>query len=507
MEQRFGRRRFLRGAALVGAAGAAGIIPAASAAVEPAEPSAERLTFDVPDLDPAHDGLRVAQLSDLHVGPRTPAATVRAAIEQANAFAPDLVVLTGDYLSHSRSELQAMRDQLGGLVAPTVAVLGNHDVWVDPAGATAVLRGHGYEVLENGWTSCASAAPRCGSWAWATATPTGRTSAGRRGGCRRAQPRWCWRTAPHRGRAPVAGAPAPVPLRSHARRADQRPHPHAAAPRGAGPGAVRPRPLPARPRSAVREPRRRHVRHPGAHQRAARGDARDAAAGGAGVAPRPTPHLACASGACLTYPPPRGAAHVTRRSHAQPHRAAPPRRGAWRACGTARRAGRAPRSRSGSRSRGRCCAGSTAPPSAPCRPPAPPRGSPPSSPLAGEEWVSGPYLSARFLRLLPTRSPCWRATETRPSARLGETEDGRLTVRVFPAGPIDALLFPGVRGEVHLREGVARRRSTRRARASTRRPPTTAASASCSGRATSTPSRRWTWRPSSSRRARSASSS
>ncbi len=153
MEQRFGRRRFLRGAALVGAAGAAGIIPAASAAVEPAEPSAERLTFEVPDLDPAHDGLRVAQLSDLHVGPRTPAATVRAAIEQANAFAPDLVVLTGDYLSHSRSELQAMRDQLGGLVAPTVAVLGNHDVWVDPVGATAALRDHGYEVLENGWTS------------------------------------------------------------------------------------------------------------------------------------------------------------------------------------------------------------------------------------------------------------------------------------------------------------------------------------------------------------------
>lgn len=151
--ERFGRRRFLRGAALVGAAGAAGMIPAASAALEHPEPSPERVTFEVPDLDPAHDGLRVVQLSDLHVGPRTPAGTVRAAIERANAFAPDLVVLTGDYLSHSRSELWAMRDLLGGLVAPTVAVLGNHDVWVAPAQATAALRGHGYEVLENGWTT------------------------------------------------------------------------------------------------------------------------------------------------------------------------------------------------------------------------------------------------------------------------------------------------------------------------------------------------------------------
>jgi predicted MPP superfamily phosphohydrolase len=151
--ERFGRRSFLRGAALVGAAGAAGVIPVASAATDHAEPSAERVTFRLPDLDPAHDGLKVAQLSDLHVGPRTPTETVRSAIDAANAFAPDLVVLTGDYLSHSRSELWAMRDLLGGLVAPTVAVLGNHDVWVDPAGATAALRRHGYEVLENGWTS------------------------------------------------------------------------------------------------------------------------------------------------------------------------------------------------------------------------------------------------------------------------------------------------------------------------------------------------------------------
>ena len=137
----------------MGAAGAAGVIPVASAAKDHAEPSAERVTFRLPDLDPAHDGLKVAQLSDLHVGPRTAAETVRSAIDAANAFAPDLVVLTGDYLSQSRSELWAMRDLLGGLVAPTVAVLGNHDVWVDPAGATAALRRHGYEVLENGWTS------------------------------------------------------------------------------------------------------------------------------------------------------------------------------------------------------------------------------------------------------------------------------------------------------------------------------------------------------------------
>jgi predicted MPP superfamily phosphohydrolase len=149
-DPRLGRRAFLKGALVAGAAAA---MPAVAEAARPAVPVDESLVFAVPGLDPAHDGLRVAQLSDLHVGHRTRLETVRAAIAQANAFEPDLVLLTGDFLSSRRSELDAMREQLGGLAAPTVAVLGNHDNWVDPAGATEALRAHGYEVLENDWTS------------------------------------------------------------------------------------------------------------------------------------------------------------------------------------------------------------------------------------------------------------------------------------------------------------------------------------------------------------------
>ena len=146
-----GRRRFLQGAAILGAATATGAIPVlAEAAEEQARP--ERVTFALPGLDPAHDGLRVAQLSDVHVGRRTAPETIRHAVEQANAFAPDLVVLTGDFLSYSRADVEGVRALLGGLAAPTVAVLGNHDVWVDPQGAADALRGHGYEVLENAWT-------------------------------------------------------------------------------------------------------------------------------------------------------------------------------------------------------------------------------------------------------------------------------------------------------------------------------------------------------------------
>jgi uncharacterized protein len=139
------------GAAIIGAAAATGAAPVLAAARDDAARN-ERVTFHLPGLDPAHDGLRVAQLSDIHVGPRTPPELIRRAIEDANAFAPDLVVLTGDFLSRSPSEVEGMRALLGGLGAPAIAVLGNHDVWVDPRGAASALRGHGYEVLENAWT-------------------------------------------------------------------------------------------------------------------------------------------------------------------------------------------------------------------------------------------------------------------------------------------------------------------------------------------------------------------
>jgi predicted MPP superfamily phosphohydrolase len=112
-------------------------------------PVAERREFRLADLSPAHDGLKVVHLTDVHVGRATPARRVRAAVEMANAFHPDLVVMTGDYLSYSEKGLRLLREQLGGLQAPVVAVLGNHDHWVDADGAVRALESLGYAVLRN----------------------------------------------------------------------------------------------------------------------------------------------------------------------------------------------------------------------------------------------------------------------------------------------------------------------------------------------------------------------
>jgi hypothetical protein len=144
-----GRRRLLAGGVALGLGVA---LPARSRALS-RHPRVERVTLRVPGLDPAHDGLRLAQLSDLHAGERTPPWLIRAAVAEARAASPDVVLLTGDFVCNDRRDVGLMRELLAGLVAPTFAVLGNHDVRTDQAGTAAGLRGLGYEVLENRWTS------------------------------------------------------------------------------------------------------------------------------------------------------------------------------------------------------------------------------------------------------------------------------------------------------------------------------------------------------------------
>ncbi len=116
----------------------------------PPLPRITRHEVRVRGLDPRHEGVRIAQLSDIHVGNMTPAAHVRAAIDAANAAAPDVIALTGDYVNWRRREVSLVEEQLGGLAAPrVVAVLGNHDYFTWGAGVRTALARHGYDVLRN----------------------------------------------------------------------------------------------------------------------------------------------------------------------------------------------------------------------------------------------------------------------------------------------------------------------------------------------------------------------
>jgi uncharacterized protein len=87
------------------------------------------LEVGVESLPPGLDGLRVLHLSDFHAGtPSLNARSLRHAVDFGVRSDPDLVVVTGDLVSHPRGE-RAVVEQLARLRPPLgiYAVLGNHD--------------------------------------------------------------------------------------------------------------------------------------------------------------------------------------------------------------------------------------------------------------------------------------------------------------------------------------------------------------------------------------------
>ncbi len=93
--------------------------------------------------------LRVAHLTDIHVGRITPTKVQQAAVAMTNAEKPDLVVITGDFVCHSQYYLDELTEIVGSFEAPVVGVLGNHDHWSGAKEVTLALKRGGVEVLEN----------------------------------------------------------------------------------------------------------------------------------------------------------------------------------------------------------------------------------------------------------------------------------------------------------------------------------------------------------------------
>lgn len=149
MTNTISRRRFLKG--LLGGALAVSLPPLYATQVEPEWLAVLHTSITLPNLPPAWDGLTLVQLSDIHLGSGIELDTVRRAVALANVAAPDLVVLTGDFVTgearHSRevaTALAELRSRYG-----SYAVLGNHDIWTDAAVVAANLEDAGISVLRD----------------------------------------------------------------------------------------------------------------------------------------------------------------------------------------------------------------------------------------------------------------------------------------------------------------------------------------------------------------------
>jgi hypothetical protein len=98
-----------------------------------------RVDTEVPGLPPEFDGLRIVQLSDLHVGPHTSRRFLERVVETTRALEPDLIAVTGDLIDDRAEDVASYARSLGGLAAPlgVYMIPGNHDVY---AGWDAVER-------------------------------------------------------------------------------------------------------------------------------------------------------------------------------------------------------------------------------------------------------------------------------------------------------------------------------------------------------------------------------
>lgn len=93
--------------------------------------SVSRVAHPQAGVSPAGPPLRIVQITDPHLGPFMSVARLRSICERAVAEEPDLVVLTGDFLTmESQADAAWLSEALSPLLAirgKTFACLGNHD--------------------------------------------------------------------------------------------------------------------------------------------------------------------------------------------------------------------------------------------------------------------------------------------------------------------------------------------------------------------------------------------
>jgi predicted MPP superfamily phosphohydrolase len=134
------RRHFFQAAGVI-----AGAIPFVSASYGFV---AERFRFDVREIEipianlpSGLDGLRITQLSDIHIGAYMPVSQVRRAVGMANEMKGDLAVITGDFVTGRADPLEDCIAELSRLRAPlgVWGCNGNHEIYAEAEQESADL--------------------------------------------------------------------------------------------------------------------------------------------------------------------------------------------------------------------------------------------------------------------------------------------------------------------------------------------------------------------------------
>jgi hypothetical protein len=143
------RRKFLSNTAL-----AAGAVPLAAAGYGflfgRIEFEKSFVRMKLPRLPREFHGFRIAQLSDFHIGPFMTSSDIRHVVEMTTALKPDLIVLTGDFITWDPDTQEAAVESVSGLKAPLgiYGCLGNHEMITGTeASITALFARNNVKIL------------------------------------------------------------------------------------------------------------------------------------------------------------------------------------------------------------------------------------------------------------------------------------------------------------------------------------------------------------------------
>ncbi|MGA8215249.1 MAG: metallophosphoesterase [Candidatus Sulfotelmatobacter sp.] len=149
------RRQFLRAAAVVGTVAIAGD----AIFLAPNHPRIVRQDFFLPRWPERLNGFTVALLSDFHYDPYFSVHPLNAAIDMVNSLHPDLIALTGDFVSRplvgNRRKAAFAAEPCARLLRQMTArhglwaVMGNHDEGTDRKHVTRALQAENIQVLAN----------------------------------------------------------------------------------------------------------------------------------------------------------------------------------------------------------------------------------------------------------------------------------------------------------------------------------------------------------------------
>jgi predicted MPP superfamily phosphohydrolase len=102
----------------------------------------KEMEVEIAGLPIGLDGLRIVQISDLHIGPQTSRRFLRRVRRAVSAARPDLIAVTGDLVDDRTEDVAAYARALGELRAPlgVYAIPGNHDIYAGWDGVEEGIR-------------------------------------------------------------------------------------------------------------------------------------------------------------------------------------------------------------------------------------------------------------------------------------------------------------------------------------------------------------------------------